>query len=331
MPTTIDEGEFEGQRAVVLASERARVVVLPRIGGKIASVLDRTTGHDVLWRHPDRGYREAAYEGPWTASDMGGWEDCLPTVAAGPYPTWPWQATELPEHGEVWALPWVAEMVDGGVMLRVHGVRLPYHFEKRVTLEGNRVRLSHRITNPSAFPIHYLWAAHPLFRVRPGMRIALPEGGRGRVDWSRDGRLGVYLDAVSWPETRDMRGVVTQLDRIGTPTLGHADKLYIAAGGEGWCGLHDPESEQALALRFDPRRLPYVGVWINQGGWPLDAPACYNVALEPTNGYPDLLHIAHARGTAATIAPQESQEWEVTLSFGRAASVRALLGMTVFA
>jgi hypothetical protein len=102
----IGEGSFEGQHAIILESTGARMVVLPRIGGKIASLVDTTTGEELLWRNRDRAYREPRYGDAWAAYDMSGWEDCLPTIAASPYPDWPWDGIALPEQGEVWALPW---------------------------------------------------------------------------------------------------------------------------------------------------------------------------------------------------------------------------------
>lgn len=326
MSTTIEEGLFEGQPAFVLESAQARVIVLPRIGGKVAALIDKTMGQDLLWHTPGRRYQEPLYGSAWATSDMGGWEDCLPTIGAGSYPEWPWRDSALPENGEVWALPWKAQALGDAVALTVHGVRLPYHFEKRVSLERNRVHVHYRISNPSAFPLRYIWAAHPLFRVRPGMRIVLPPDVRVRVTWSRDERLPISLDDVSWPVGRDARGQIVQLDQIGEPASRGADKLYTTALREGWCGLHDPETGQAVVFSFDPCRLPYAGIWINQGGWPEDGPTCYNVGLEPTNGYPDPLAMACAQGVAATLKPGQEQEWELDLRVGQADSVQALLG-----
>src|SRR5579871_6372185 len=82
----VGEASFEGQPAIILESDGARVVVLPRIGGKIASLVDTTTGEELLWRNRDRTYREPRYGDAWAAYDMSGWEDCLPTIAACPYP-----------------------------------------------------------------------------------------------------------------------------------------------------------------------------------------------------------------------------------------------------
>jgi hypothetical protein len=326
MSTRINDGQFMGQPAFTLESAQLWLVILPRISGKIASLVDKSTDEELLWRNPDRGYREPAYGDDFALYDTSGWEDCLPNIAAGPYPEWPWRGVSLPDHGEVWALPWEARIDGEAIELAVHGVRLPYRFEKRVSVDGNRVHLLHRITNPTAFPMRYIWATHPLFRVRPGTRIVLPEGVRVRIDSSIGWRLGQYLDELSWPIARDTRGQDVELDRVGEPDLGFADKLYTTRVDEGWCGLYDTESRRAVALTFDPEQLPNIGIRSNQGGWPSEGPSSYNVGLEPTCGYPDALDVAHERGAVATIAPGERQEWAVTLHFGEADSVQALLG-----
>jgi hypothetical protein len=326
MVTKIGESSYEGQPAYILESERATVIVLPRISGKIASLVDESTGRELLWRNPERGYQEPMYGSGWAEYDMSGWEDCIPTVAASEYPEPPWEGIPLPEHGEVWALPWDARATDEAVELIIHGVRLPYRFEKSISIEGNGVCLHHRLVNPSAFPIRYIWATHPLFDVRPGTHIVLPKVTSVLLDWSRNDRLGSYLDELSWPVAQDTQGRPVQLDRIGESQLGYADKLYTSQVTEGWCGLYDPENGNAVVLTFDARQLPYVGVWINQGGYPVDGVPCYNVALEPTCGYPDLLDVACSQGAAATIAPGQQQEWTVDLLFGSVGSVESLLG-----
>lgn len=307
-----------------LESHLARVVVA-RLGGKIRSLVDTTTGRELLWQDVRRDCLAPVDGARWQQHDMSGWEDCLPTVAASTYPAWPWSGITLPEHGEVWALPWTATMTKDGVTLTVQGMRLPYHFEKSISLKGAHVQVRHRLTNPSAYPLRYLWAAHPLFQVRPGMHIVLPEEGRLYVDWSRDQWLGTYPDAVTWPEARDARGAPVRLDQLGPPSHERAAKLYLAPVTAGWCGIYDSEHAYAVALSFDAARLPALGVWINLGGWPTEEQNIYHIALEPTTGHPDLLDVAVARGTAATIGPGETQTWTVTLCFGPADTVPSLL------
>ena len=109
--------------------------------------------------------------------------------------------------------------------------------------------------------------------------------------------------------------------QVGADT---ADKVYterLPANTEaGWCALHDPASDDHLALRFDPRRVPYIGLWLNMDGWPL-APRdgegpCYNAALEPCTGFPDRLDHAVARDEAATLAAQCDESLDATPGSG---------------
>jgi galactose mutarotase-like enzyme len=323
--TVITEGHFQDQPAYVLETDWVRLVVLPQISGKIVSLVDKASGEELLWRNPDRGYRQPVYGDAFADYDTSGWEDCLPNIAAGRYPEWPWEDAELPDHGEVWTLPWQTRVDGDALELSVHGVRLPYHFEKRISLAGNRVRLDHRLINPTAFPIRYIWATHPLFDVRPGMQIVLPEGVSVRIDSSKQGRLGSYLQELSWPATLSSSGDRVQLDLIGDPDQALADKLFTSPVSEGWCGLYDPERRRAIGMTFDPEQLPYIGVWINQGGFPPGGPPSFNLGLEPCSGFPDALDVAVKRGFAPTVEPGETNEWWIELQSGEAGSVRELL------
>ncbi len=85
--------------AVTLESNLARVLIQSRVGGKVASLIDKTTGHDLFWCDQRETHAPPRYGDCWERHDMSGWEDCLPTVAADTYPTWPWQGVTLPEHG----------------------------------------------------------------------------------------------------------------------------------------------------------------------------------------------------------------------------------------
>jgi hypothetical protein len=325
MPTRVSEDRFRGQPAFLLESDQTKVIVLPRLSGKIVSVVDKESGTDLLWHNPDRDYHQPRYGDLFSDYDSSGWEDCLPNISGGPYPEWPWEGITLPDHGEVWSIPWDARVDGDALELTVHGVRLPYRFEKRVEIIDDRVRLIHRIANPTSFSIHYIWATHPLFEVRPGMRIVLPDGVNVRLDSSVGWRLGNYLEELRWPIAEDKQGQRIDLDLVGGPELGFADKLYTTRVSEGWCGLYDPGNRRAIALTFDPEELPYIGIWINQGGYPGDGSAGYNVGLEPCSGYPDALDVAYERGAVATVEPGNQNAWTIELRYGKADTVQDLL------
>ena len=323
---TWTEEEIDGLRLLRGRSAGLEVALLPEVGGKIIS-LRSAAGREWLWQTKRRPYRRLTYGAPFEEQDVSGFDECFPGIAAGSYPEPPWQGTMIPDHGELWTLPWATSLEGDTLVLRVHGSRFSYQLEKRLTLETAMatLRIDYRLTNLAPFPLRYLWSAHPLFAVRSGMRVLLPPGVVVRVDWSKHERLGPFGSEHPWPQGRLADGTGIALDRLPAAGADTADKVYTNrlsdAAESGWCALHDPASDDYLALRFDPRRVPYIGVWLNMAGWPLqprdgEGP-CYNAALEPCTGFPDRLDRAVARGAAATLAANATNRWTLRLEVGR--------------
>jgi hypothetical protein len=305
--------------ATMLSDDDLTVVVVPELGGKLCSIVWQ--GREMLARNP---LRPARYAAPYADFDASGFDECLPAIGPSPYPEEPWQGIAIPDHGEVWSLPWSHQVEADRLRLRVHGVRFPYTFEKSVELRPpGAIRLRYALTNHAPFPFRFLWSAHPLLAPRSGMRIHLPAETRVRVDWSKNDRLGGPLAEHPWPLTRDRNGQEVDLGLILGPETEQVDKLYTTRLRDGWCALHDPVDGFYVAMLFQPERVPYVGLSINLGGWPLDRPPYYNVGLEPCNGYPDRLDLAVAQGDCAVAAPGERREWQFDLHIGRGGDVTA--------
>jgi hypothetical protein len=214
-------------------------------------------------------------------------------------------------------MPWVASRFENGLYMEVDGVHFPYHFERWIEIvHPGHLRLRYLVTNTGDKAFKGLWSAHPLFAPRPGMILHLPEV-RVRVDWSKDGRLGKMLDEHTWPLSSDSSGRRVDLSHILPESAGLVDKLYTTRLSDGWCMLHDPQDGYYVALLFSPERIPYLGLSINLGGWPVDSPSYYNLGLEPCIGYPDRLDVAIQRGDSVTIPAQASLTWEWDLFIGQ--------------
>jgi hypothetical protein len=57
--------------------------VVPALGGKILSLVDRTAGTEWMWTPPDgRGLFRNAIIDPFAQSTLAGADECFPTVAA---------------------------------------------------------------------------------------------------------------------------------------------------------------------------------------------------------------------------------------------------------
>ncbi len=321
----ITEITTEGNlQAVLLQDFDLEVAVLPGLGGKISSI--RWRGRELLARNPDKTLQPARYTAPYADYDASGFDECLPTIGPCRYPEYPWMGAEMPDHGEVWSLPWSCREQSGGISLKTHGIRLPYIFEKWIgIIQPGVVNMHYTLSNPAPFQMRYLWSSHPLLAPQPGMRICLPDGVKVRVDWSKDGRLGELLSEHDWPNTLDRQGKAVDLSLVLSGQAGLVDKLYTSQLSQGWCAMYEPASGQYTAFVFSPREVPYVGLSINMGGWPVDEtgeqPGYYNLGLEPCNGYPDRLDIAIQRGDCPTLAAESRVEWDLQFRVGASSSI----------
>jgi hypothetical protein len=308
----VSEGDLPALR---LSKYHIKLVVIPALGGKISSICWR--GLEFLARNTRKPFRHAVYAASYAQFDASGFDECFPTIGPCNYPKYPWQGFHLPDHGEVWSLPWHVTSDADSLTLETGGVRLPYKFQKRISIEDpGSITLQYTLTNHSPFEFHYLWSAHPLFAPNPGMRLCLPPEVRVLVDWSKHGRLGEIWTCHNWPHTQDCQGNLVDLSLIHSPEVGWVDKLYTTPLTEGWCAIYDPANGSYAAFVFSPEQIPFVGLSINQGGWPLDEPGYYNIGLEPCNGFPDRLDLAMEQGEAASIRAYQSTQWSLRLLLG---------------
>ena len=197
----IKETVFKGVPALQMADDSLRLTVIPAWGGKVSEIFDLRRRREWLFENPSLPYTLPEYAADYVGRfDVGGFDECFPTVGPCPYPTEPWKGTALPDHGEVWSIPWAASLEKDALHLVTHGVRLPYLLEKTIRLLGRgRVRFDYQATNPSPFPMPFLWSSHPLFSLRPGMELSLPVA-KMRV-FSAPSLPGAHHgDLIPWPQ-----------------------------------------------------------------------------------------------------------------------------------
>lgn len=294
---------FQRLKAIALEGEALRVVVLPERGANVISVYDKRSKREWMWQNPWDPYKRVRYGSSYMDADVSGFDDCFPTIGRQAYPEAPWKGAMIPDHGEVWSLPWSWRIRGGTVRLWVRGRRLPYHFEKEISLQGNdHVRIRYRVTNLSRYPMDAIWAGHALVAVRPGMEIFLPP----------DTRFKDKLDPWSLTTKHDLAWI-----RFGGPETKSGKKLFTERLSDGWGGFYDGTTGEYLLYTFPEAKVPYFGLWINQGVLLVRGHRHYNVGLEPTTGGEDFRH-SREHGMRSVLPPRATLAWDLNLFVGKA-------------
>ena len=226
MPTRIDVLPQEQLQRIVMQNHAIRAVVLPELGGKIGSLVSLGSGREFFLQHPDRPYRRARYAASIGDYDIGGFDECLPTVSECLYPDPPFAGVVMPDHGEVWSRPWRYEIQGEELDLEVEGVRLPYLLRRKIRLTDSALELEYEITNIGTQPFKYLWSAHPLLSVESGGRDRFARGyfgsaggllgGQSPRSWQkqyvatciRDRRKFRAAEHYFWPPAKNRRQIV---------------------------------------------------------------------------------------------------------------------------
>src|SRR3954467_8091840 len=101
-------------KRLVLQNNLIRLELLPDVGGKVTSLVYLPSNHEFIFQPPEpqKGYRVPGYGSLFKDFDNSGFDECVPTVAACLYPEEPFRNEQLPDHGEVWSVPWSVSSAD---------------------------------------------------------------------------------------------------------------------------------------------------------------------------------------------------------------------------
>ena len=276
----------QGFEVFGLRNEAVELEVVPALGAKIISLRNLVTGYEWMWRPPAgmKLFRNQLGD-DFAASTMTGWDECLPTIAPCV-----WKGRKLPDHGEVWSVPWAIKAFDHGELRTSVTLAVsPLHFERTIKLHSNEIRLDYQLENLSNEPEEFLWAMHPLLPVHDNIQLNLTEETRN------------LLTREQWID-----GLTFSADKPGSV------KTYAAPLREGRASVVNTAAPDRLQFEWDTTRNNTLGLWLTRGGWN----GYHHVALEPANGAADSLTDATKVGRHGLLAPKEKQSWQVKLCVG---------------
>lgn len=292
-----------------LANDRIHLTIEAAAGGKITSLRDLRSGREWLWQNPHLATQPQAYGTSYVEKlDSGGWDEIFPSV--GPCQVDGWT---IPDHGDLVSLPWeVMAQRDHQLEMAVDTRFADCRFTRTLVLEGSSVRAIYRLENRGQVKVPYLWCAHPLIAIEPGMQIVLPKGGEMRLDGGVNVPVGQQF---SWPDLPGLTAVdmIPAVDAPGFKPF--AAKMFTAANAVDSVALRTADGKESLALQWNRADAPFLGLWLNGRAWSGCGSAPYfNLGIEPATAPFDLLTDALADGSGRWIAAGETRTWEMVLS-----------------
>lgn len=295
--------------ALTLENDSLRIIVEPDAGGKLTSLQSLRSGREWLWKNPHIATQPQAYGVSYIEKlDSGGWDEIFPSV--GPCTPEGWQ---VPDHGDLVSLPWEVLATSAQKLVMAVTTRFAEcRFTRTLVLNGSELQVTYRLENRGAEAVPYLWCAHPLIAIAPGMRIELPAGGAMRLDGGVNVPSG---ESFTWPDLPGLGAVDVIPDPHAAAFAPFAAKMFTAAGAVDRIAVRTADGKEALHLAWNRDDAPFLGLWLNCRGWSgCGSPPYFNLGVEPATAPFDSLEDALKDGSGRWIEAGASMEWKMTLS-----------------
>jgi hypothetical protein len=303
------ERDARGILQVVLENDQLRLTVLPELGGRLWSIVDRARGEELLWHHPTLPLSAVTPGAGYDDAFAGGWDELFPSDAAVEV-----YGIAFPDHGEWWSQPWEWQVVEEPEALTLSlagsGYATPHDALRTITLHRSGATFTWRtqITNTGDVEIPYIWRHHPALPIRRGSRLELPPA---RVEANADDAGAMSAAPFTWPHAILADGSARDLSVLPEADSGEVWMLYATELPEGlvritWPGNGEGETH-GISFSFDPSRVTAVTTFATFGGWR----DLQTILPEVGVGYPADLREAVAAGTAGRLGVGETVEFEV--------------------
>ncbi|MDR2661963.1 MAG: hypothetical protein LBC31_03090 [Treponema sp.] len=298
----IRESTYKDVHALEVNTGVLTGLFLPKFGAKLASLKDNKTGRELLAQGPGENYKKLEYAGDYVAAECSAFDDMFPTCDKYYSGRFPWQGTELPDHGEVCGLEWKYECRGGGIHMTVYSPRFGYRLDKCIASQDGRLVIDYKAVNNTGFEFDFLYGAHCMVAAEEGAVIEteFPADSPAVLMFDESGKRGSYCGPFVWKEDS---GVTP-----GSDDKSNYKIFFDKPAEKGWC-TYTYKDGSRLRFCYSPDKLPYLGIWFNWG----NLNSLYNFAFEPCSGSHDRPDLARMHNRYSVLEPYGSYEW--TLSF----------------
>ena len=277
-----------------IESNRLKMTIDAANGARIISLIDLSSGRE--WMAQTEEVEETTYGTSFTSRVIHGWDEMLPSVDSCEI-----MNMKIPDHGELWSVPWVTAKPNHPSGLRLLGFcrTSPLILEREIrALNDGSFLMEYNLKNVSSADFPAVWAAHPQFAVSNNARLVVdptprfawissPFFMRGWRNWEEiqeivcDLKVGEHLKV--WVNDNQSSGSVEILDGN--------DRIVIAWNGD---------VIQRLAILWDYCAFSRERI----------------IAIEPATATRESLAEAHSMNECLLLPPKGKASWHIQVSAG---------------
>lgn len=302
---------FKGMECYVCENHIIKIKILEKLGGKVVSIYYKPQQFEVLYQNNEEKYAIPEYAHSFEKYDTSGWDEMYPTIdrCKSPYDTLS-KKMEMPDHGELWSIPWEFNIIDNVLKGTVSSPKFNYVFHRDIEIKENTIHVEYEVKNIGKEPLYGIWAFHGLLACDDESRIII-EGAKEIINVHKSQVLGDVGKVYTYPTIKDINGNFYELDKIHHIEANKTEKFYVNNSLEkGEASITLNRNKVKLDLNFPQDEVPYLGVWINEGGFKNQ----YNCALEPSTGFYDSVEIAKENNKISEILPGEKKCWYLNIT-----------------
>lgn len=284
----IYHGNHYNKDVYILENDILQVKVLKDFGAKIVSIYKKDQDFELLFQPSDKAYKDPSLGDSFEAYDRSGVDEMLPTIDSCLYPN---SYKKLNDHGDLWAQKWDFEIRENSLVSKVRCDSIKLDLEREISLEGEEIKLSYKLKNPTVQDHYYLWAFHGLMNFNDSTRL----------DFDHQGDILNVIDGKAYDF--DYKILKDYPDK-------KSFKFYfVDPVDSGRAHIYYDKENVHLQMDFDTEINKYLGVWVTKGGLKGE----YNLAIEPASGFYDSLERAYENHKVSTIKSKEELTWTLNL------------------
>ena len=290
---------YKDRAAITVESPALRATLLPNDGAKMASLIDRRTGKELLAVKDSEEYGVLTADGSYVDSECSAFDDMFPTIDPYTPSEGRYAGVTYPDHGEMCRTEFEASVQTNSVTLTASSRLFAVSCKKTVSAcEDGSILIDYSYKNSGDEDFPFIWAGHVMLKGEDGMRLYTP--------FADDAKTEMIFATEGYDATVLPKDVLMGFE----PGIGAAYKFYyLDKMSEGRFGVGYKDGRM-LTFEFDKEKLPYLGVWLNNG----EFQGIYNIAPEPCTAPFDAPDKAASRGYTSVIPAGDKFEFSIKIS-----------------